>query len=132
MPHIIIDYSANLEGPADIGGLCEVMRCAAAALDAFPMTGVRVRAIRADHYAIADGDPEYGYIDISVRLRQGRAQAVKEAATAVLFAAARNHLAEVIAARPMLLSLEMRDIDARLSPKLNTVRKRIESGAKND
>ena len=126
MPHIMIDYSANLEPDADIAGLCEVLRRTAAALEAFPEAGVRVRAFAADHYAIADGHPENGYIDISVRLREGREPAVKEAAVAALFEAARAHLAGVIATRPVMLSMEMRDIEARLAPKLNTVREWME------
>lgn len=126
MPHLTIDYSANIEAAADIAGLCEALRACAAALDIFPETGVRVRAFRADHCAIADGDPENGYIDISVRLREGRVQAVKAAATAALFDAAKAHLTPVLSTRPVLLSLEMREIDARLAPKLNTLRERIE------
>ena len=127
MPHLSIDYSANLEPVADIAGLCEALRATAAGLDVFPESGVRVRAFRADHYAIADGDPENGFIDISVRLREGRAQDVKEAATAALFAAAKAHLTQVIATQPILLSLEMREIDATLAPKLNTISDRIEA-----
>ncbi|MCG6901688.1 MAG: 5-carboxymethyl-2-hydroxymuconate Delta-isomerase [Rhodobacter sp.] len=126
MPHISVEYSSNLEDRADIPGLCEVLRRTAAALEVFPETGVRVRAFRADHYAIADGDPENGFVDISVRLREGRAQDVKEAATAALFDAVKTHLAALIAARPVMVSMEMRDIDARLAPKLNTVTAYIE------
>ena len=38
-------------------------------------------------------------------------------------------LAEVIATTPIMLSLEMRDIDPELSPKLNTIRERMEKEA---
>ena len=131
MPHITIDYSPNLEKQADIGGLCEVLRKTAASLDAFPELGVRVRAYRADYCAIADGNAENGFIDISVRLRAGRVQDVREAATEALFAAARTHLSDLIAAHPVMLSMEMRDIDAALSPKLNTIRERLEAKDKN-
>ena len=132
MPHIAIDYSANLEEAGDIAGLCETLRACAAGLDIFPETGVRVRAFAANHTAIADGDPDNGYIDISVRLREGRAQEAKRAATEALFEVAKAHLAEVIATKPVMLSLEMRDIDAELAPKLNTIRARIERKRAND
>ncbi|MCP3972599.1 MAG: 5-carboxymethyl-2-hydroxymuconate Delta-isomerase [Rhodobacteraceae bacterium] len=122
MPHLTIDYSANLETAADIAGLCDHLRRTAARLEIFPETGVRVRAFRADHVSIADGDPEHGYIDISVRLREGRPQAAKQAAAAALFEAARDYLADMLATRPVMLSLEMRDVDAKLAPKMNTVR----------
>ncbi|SEO81602.1 5-carboxymethyl-2-hydroxymuconate isomerase [Salinihabitans flavidus] len=122
MPHIIIDYSANLEDEVDMTAFCEHMRRAAATIESFPLAGIRVRAIRADHYAIADGNRDHGYIDISVRLRAGRPDAVKQAATQTLFDAARALLAPVLDRRPLALSLEMRDIDPDLSPKTGTIR----------
>lgn len=124
MPHIILDYSANLEADADIPGLCAALRSAAAECPAFPLAGIRVRAIRADYFAVADGNPENGYVDISVRLRAGRDLETRKRAAADLFAVARAHLSAVLAARPVALSLEMRDIDPELSPKLNTIRDR--------
>ncbi len=126
MPHLTIDYSANMEEVCDIAGLCDHLRRTAAGLDVFPETGVRVRAHRADHVSIGDGDPVHGYVDISVRLREGRAQVDKENAVSVLFGAAREYLYDVINSRPVMLSMEMRDIDAQLSPKVNTVREWIE------
>lgn len=122
MPHFILEYSSNLEPDVDIGALCEEIRRTAAAIDAFPMPGIRVRAFRADHYAIADGNPKHGFIDISIRLREGRPPAVKEAASAEIFEAARAFLAPVMTRRSIALSLEMRDIDASLSPKTGTIR----------
>lgn len=122
MPHFIVEYSANLESEVDMAGFCEAIRASAANIDTFPTAGIRVRAYRADHYAIADGDPKHGFVDISIRLREGRPQDVKEAACAEVFEAARAFLAPVMAARPLALSLEMRDIDAGLSPKTGTIR----------
>ncbi|KMW59185.1 5-carboxymethyl-2-hydroxymuconate delta-isomerase [Candidatus Rhodobacter oscarellae] len=127
MPHFHIEYSANLED-ADIGGLCEAVRAAAVQVEAFPMPGVRVRATRVDHYAIADGDPKHGFVDISIRLRGGRPDEVKAAATQAIFEAARVFLAPVMAERSIALSLEMRDIDPALSPKAGTVREHLSQG----
>jgi len=118
----MIDYSGNLEPEADIAGLCEMLRARAAALDVFPQAGVRVRAVKVDHYAIADGNPENGFIDISVRLREGRSQEVKEATTAALFDVVTAHLATLLDRRKVAVSLELREIDARLAPKVNTIR----------
>ncbi len=56
MPHFKIDYSANLETHVDMAGLCQHIRATAAGIETFPMAGIRVRAVRADHYAIADGN----------------------------------------------------------------------------
>ncbi len=122
MPHFVIDYSANLEDAVDIAGLCNALRQAASEMDVFPTAGLRVRAIPAPHYSIADGNPAHGYIDISVRLRAGRKKDAKKAATEALFTIARDFVAPVMARQPIALSFEMRDIDPELSPKTGTIR----------
>ena len=128
MPHIAIEYSGNLDEVVDVGALCEALRVAGIETGIFPMPGIRVRAFRADHYAIADGDPEHSFIDISVRLREGRPKDKKEAATAHLFAVAKSFLAEVFDKHSIALSMEMRDIDASLSPKAGTIRDHLGNG----
>lgn len=128
MPHIMIDYSANMEEAVDIAALCELLRKTGIETGVFPMAGIRVRAFKADHVAIADGDPRHGYIDISIRLRGGRSFEARKGATEQLFAAAKAFLEPVIASRPFALSIEMRDIDPELSPKLNTIRDFLKEG----
>jgi 5-carboxymethyl-2-hydroxymuconate isomerase len=126
MPHFQIDYSGNLEDAVDISALCEAIRAEAARIDTFPMAGIRVRALRVDHYAIADGNPKHGFIDLSIRLRAGRDPAVKQAAVAQIFACMKEFLGPVLAHRSLALSAEMRDIDAGLSPKYGTTRDHLE------
>lgn len=122
MPHISIEYSANLEDRADIQALCEHLRAVAATIEAFPMAGLRVRALKAEHFSIADGDPKHAFLDVSVRLRGGRPDSVKQEATQVLFEAAKDFLRPVLETSSLALSLEMRDIDPGLSPKTGTIR----------
>ena len=122
MPHLTVDYSANLEEAVDMTAFCDCLRQAAIDTGLLPMAGVRVRAIRADHVSIADGDAQHGYIDISLRLRGGRDMDARKAATALIFKAAHDFLAPVMARRSVALSFEMRDIDPELSPKTGTIR----------
>ena len=122
MPHFHVEYSGNLEDWIDMGGLCECIRAAAAGIDTFPMAGIRVRATRVDHYAIADGNPAHGFVDISIRLRAGRPDDVKQDATQRIFDAARAYLAPAFDQYSIALSLEMRDIDPSLSPKTGSIR----------
>jgi 5-carboxymethyl-2-hydroxymuconate isomerase len=128
----MVDYSANVEDWADIAGLCDTLRRAAIETGVFPMPGVRVRAMRADHVSIADGDPAHGYIDISVRLRAGRDLTTRQDATQHLFEAARQFLAPAMTRHSIALSLEMRDIDPDLSPKHGTIRDHLNKAGQND
>ena len=122
MPHILLDYSSNMEDRTDIATLCDVLRRAAIATGVFPMPGIRVRAVRVDHVSIADGNPDHGYVDISVRLRAGRDLPTRQSAAQAIFTAAEAYLAPAMASHSIALSLEMRDIDADLSPKTGTIR----------
>ncbi len=128
MPHLTIDYSANMEDRIDIAELCNRIRLAAIETGVFPKAGVRVRAFKADHVSIADGAPDNGYIDISVRLREGRDQDTRERATQQIFSAVEAYLNPSMEKFPIALSLEMRNIDASLSPKSNSIRKFLKEG----
>ncbi|SNT04049.1 5-carboxymethyl-2-hydroxymuconate Delta-isomerase [Antarctobacter heliothermus] len=129
MPHFHIDYSANLEGVVDMGALCETIRAAAAEIETFPMAGIRVRATRVDHVAMADGNPKHGFIDLTIRLREGRPADVKKNAIDRIFAALKGFVGPAMATRSVALSVEMRDIDADLSLKFGTVRDHLEDTA---
>ncbi|MDC0739626.1 5-carboxymethyl-2-hydroxymuconate isomerase [Cognatishimia sp. SS12] len=125
MPHFQIDYSGNLEESVDMSAFCQHIRAAAAQIDTFPMPGIRVRAVKVDHYAIADGQAKHAFIDISIRLRGGRPDDVKKDATQRIFEAARTFLTPVMQTNSLALSVEMRDIDPDLSPKTGTIREHL-------
>jgi len=113
MPHLMIDYSANVEPDVDIGGLCNTLRGVAASIDAFPLAGVKVRAVRVDHYAIADGNPEHGFIDIAVRIREGRDMETKQNAAQKIFDAANEFVADVMRRRSLALYRYLRSYPRR-------------------
>jgi len=105
-----------------MAALCETIRAAAAEIETFPLAGIRVRATCVDHYAMADGDAKHGFIDLSIRLREGRADAVKSAALAQVFAALKDFIAPAMQSHSIALSAEMREIDAVLSQKFGNIR----------
>ncbi len=129
MPHFHIDYSANLDEVVDMGALCEAIRKTAAGIDALPLAGIRVRATRVDHVAMADGNAKHGFVDLSVRLREGRPDAVKKDAIERIFATLKDFMAPAMETRSIALSAEMRDINADLSPKFGNVRDHLEGSA---
>ena len=122
MPHIIIDYSANLDAMLDMRGLCVAIKDAAAATGVFPAAGIRVRAHAATHSVVADGDPKHSYIDIIIRLASGRTTAQKTTATDAVFDAAKAFTADHMASHPFMLSIELREIDADHSRKTSSIR----------
>jgi 5-carboxymethyl-2-hydroxymuconate isomerase len=72
MPHIVVEYSANLGEKLDIGALLEKIHDAVLVSGVFEIGAVRTRAERRDMYRIADGDPNYAFVHIDLRIGPGR------------------------------------------------------------
>lgn len=125
MPHLSVEYSANLEGRADIARLCDTLAEAALATGLFEVGAVRVRAIRCDHYAIADRRPDNAFVDLNFRIGEGRSHAEKTRAGEALFAAAQTVLAPLFDSPHFALSLEIREINPDLSWKRNSMHARL-------
>ena len=68
MPHFTLEYSANLDARLDMGKVVEIVRKAAVETGIFPLGGIRVRAIRCEHHAIADGNSNHGFLAMLLRL----------------------------------------------------------------
>ena len=131
MPHFTIEYSANLDGSLDIGAVCEVVRKAASETGVFPLGGIRVRAIRCEHYAIADGRRDYGFLDMVLRLGEGRDLATRQEAGAHVFQALSKHLDPVFAAGKFALSFDMQINDKDTSWKRNNIHDALKVEAAN-
>ena len=97
MPHFTIEYSANLDARVDMGAVVELVRKAAVETGIFPLGGIRVRAIKCEHYAIADGRPNFGFLDMVLRLGEGRDLATRKKAGEHIFKALSAHLDPVFA-----------------------------------
>jgi 5-carboxymethyl-2-hydroxymuconate isomerase len=113
MPHVTIQYTANLDPEAKIEALCaSLAEVLAAQRDAdgkcvFPMGGTRVMAYPAQHFAVADGKPDRAFVYLNVRIAPGRAAPVVAATGEALMAAVRSHFAAMFASRAMGITLQI-------------------------
>jgi 5-carboxymethyl-2-hydroxymuconate isomerase len=121
MPHFTIEYSANLELRIDIGAACEVVRQAAVETGMFPLGGIRVRAISCRHYAIADARPGLGFIDMVLRLGEGRDLAARKQAGEHIFKALSDYLDPLFRDDKFALSFDMQINDKETSWKRNGI-----------
>ena len=117
MPHLTIEYSANLEEDVDMAAFCAAMRDAMLETGIFPLGGIRVRAFPCHTYVIADGDPRHAYLNIICRIGAGRDPDTRLAAAEAIYAAAEGHLKDRIGDRPLALSLDMAELHPRTSLK---------------
>lgn len=129
MPHIIAEYSANLEESLDIQALVDDLHRAAVGAQVAELVGIRTRAVRCAHFRVADGNAANGFVHITARLRQGRALEQRKALGQALFAAADRRLATVYPHHPVAMTVEVHEIDPEMTFRRNTLRERAQSAA---
>ena len=129
MPHFTIEYSANLDSRLDMAKVVEVVRKAAVETGIFPLGGIRVRAIRCEHYAIADGRHDFGFLDMVLRLGEGRDLATRQKAGEHIFRALSQHLDPVFASTKFALSFDMQINDKDTSWKRNNIHEALKAEA---
>ncbi|MBV9078716.1 MAG: 5-carboxymethyl-2-hydroxymuconate Delta-isomerase, partial [Methylobacteriaceae bacterium] len=128
VPHIIVEYSANLDGAISPRRLVNGLHAAALETGVFPLGGLRTRAERRDVFAVADGDPEHGFVAIRVRIGAGRDAATRRRVAEALMAVLETETRDAFAARGLALSVEVEEIDPAASLKRNNLHERL--GAK--
>ena len=122
MPHQIIEYSANLDSDIDIDELIRVLHETAVGIDSLPSGGIRTRAVRREHFRIADGHPDNSFISVTLRIAKGRTAEQKKDAGEKLFGALQRFVETIYEARPMALSFEIQEIDPETRWKQGNIR----------
>ena len=113
MPHLVILYTAEIDQLTDMTALCRKL-CNTllavrddAGLQVFPTGGTRVLAYPAAHSAVADGQRDYHFMYLNVRMAKGRSAAVHQRVGESLLAAAKAFLAPVFERRYIGLTLQV-------------------------
>jgi len=115
MPHLTIEYTANLEASARMDTLCTTLAATLVALrhddgaPLFPVAGTRVMAWPAPHFAVADGQPDRAFIYLNLLITPGRSRAMVERAGDAVLASVKAHLAPVFATNAVGLTLQIHE-----------------------
>jgi 5-carboxymethyl-2-hydroxymuconate isomerase len=113
MPHVVLQYTANLEPEVDMPTLCrEIAGVLVAQKDeagaaVFPVGGTRVLAYPAQVYAVADGKGDYGFCYINIRIAAGRSAAAKKRAGDAVLAAVQARFAAAFAQRSIGVTIQI-------------------------
>jgi 5-carboxymethyl-2-hydroxymuconate isomerase len=129
LPHFTLEYSANLDARVEMAKVVEVVRKAAVETGIFPVGGIRVRALKCEHYAIADGNPNLGFLAMVLRLGEGRDLATRKKAGEHVFRALSDHLDPVFAASKFALSFDIQINDKEMSWKRNNIHEALQAEA---
>jgi 5-carboxymethyl-2-hydroxymuconate isomerase len=129
MPHIIAEYSVNLEDCLDVQTLVNDLHQAAIDAEVAELVGIRTRAVARTYFRVGDGSPANGFLHIVARLRRGRPEEKRKALGEALLAAADRRLADVYSRNPVALTVEVHEIDPDMTFRRNTLRERTQQVA---
>ena len=130
MPHLTLEYSANLADPQRMGELCkDLAQCLDAQRDngerVYPLGGIRVRALRCEQYWIADGRPDAAFLHANLKIGAGRSEAVKKATGDALFTLIKERFAAEFERQGLALSLEISEFSEAGTWKHNNLHLRL-------
>ncbi len=114
MPHVTIQYTANLDPEATDGRALRQprrgdlrparrRRAAGSTRSAAPACS----PIRRTTFAVADGAPDRAFVYLNVRIAPGREPARVKATGEALIAAVRSHFETLFASRPLGITLQI-------------------------
>jgi len=127
MPHICIEYSANLESHVDFPALMQALADSAIATGVFPVGGIRIRAYAATHCRIADGHPDNSFVHVLLKIGHGRDAPTRQRACQAIFTTVCEQCESIYQRLPLGISLEMQVIDPVLTFKRNNLHDYVKS-----
>lgn len=125
MPHLTVEYSANLDAQSDMAALCYSLHATMMTSGLFELGAVRVRARPCPHFAVADLLAENTFADLILRIGKGRSDDEKKTIGQALMHTLEAHFAPQLAQPHIALSLEVQEISAPFSWKTNAIHPRL-------
>ena len=129
MPHILIEYSANVADHHDIDAVVEAVHTAALRTGVPPVAGLRTRAFARSVYRIADGHPMNAFVAVVARIGPGRDADTKSNLLETVLDAAEQQVASDNGPLAIAWSAEIQEIEPDFRINRNHIRSRMEEDA---
>ncbi|HWM83328.1 MAG TPA: 5-carboxymethyl-2-hydroxymuconate Delta-isomerase [Pseudolabrys sp.] len=121
MPHIIVEYSGNLDDSLDIRALIDALHQCAIDSRVADAAAIRTRAERRDVFRVAGDNPANAFVHIVARLRIGRSEEQRRTLADALLAVTNQHLRRADGTHPLAITVEIEEID-NITARRNSIR----------
>ena len=119
MPHMIVEYSRNIEDLIGTDDLFMKMCDIGVATGVFARKGIRIRGEARDRHHIADGQPAHACVHTILRVGHGREEEALKDAGDRIYSVICEHLAALFETRALNFSMEIQEIHPVLTWKKN-------------
>lgn len=121
MPHFIVEYSGNLHHRLDFQPLFTALHEYVVSTGAFPLGGVRSRAIRCDDFRVADGRADFAFLNLTLKIGHGRSMELKKEVSEQVFEILCSFMQPITESSYCQISFEMTELDPVLKFNKNNI-----------
>jgi 5-carboxymethyl-2-hydroxymuconate isomerase len=108
MPHLTLEYTGNLD--FEVQPLLARLHSELVATGAINLKGLKSRAVRQSEYRIADGNPEYAFVHVDLRIREGRPLEVQKDASRRVLAVLKETFGQRLKSGHLSLSVDIKEM----------------------
>ena len=130
MAHLTIAYSATLDQRVKMFAVVHAVHEAVLATGFFDLKDVCTRAIAHEHYQIANSQAQYAFAHLTLQMASGHTAQEREAAGEAAFKALCEQLAPVQSFKPVSISCEVQEMDAKLYFQKNNLERWLKADKK--
>jgi 5-carboxymethyl-2-hydroxymuconate isomerase len=110
MPHLVLEYSANVPDEPDMGVLLARLHEAVRASGPFDLTRIKSRVVRHEVFRAADGAPDRAFVHLTVSVLAGHDAEALHVTAEALLAALHDAFPRARAERRCDITLEIREM----------------------
>nr|CAB65145.1 5-carboxymethyl-2-hydroxy-muconic acid isomerase [Klebsiella pneumoniae] len=121
MPHFFAECTDKIREQGDLPDLFSKVKDALAASGIFPIGGICSRAHWLDTWQMADGQHDYAFVHMTLKIGAGRSLESRQDVGDMLFTLIKAHFAALMESRYLALSFELDELHPTLNYKQNNV-----------
>jgi len=110
VPHLLLEYSANVPDPPDFDSLLDRLHRAMTSGGTFDLAKVKSRAVRRECFRVADGAPERSFVHLNVAVLAGREADTLRATASALLAVLQESFSRAHAGGRCDITVEIREM----------------------
>lgn len=111
MPHLTLEFTANLTPPVDLAGLLHELHRSIADIAGIQIENFKSRAIRRDLYAVGARPDDEAFVHLEIAVFSGRPPAIRDEIGRTCLAILARHFAPPQGGPPAQITIEIREMD---------------------
>ncbi len=119
MPHLTLEYTDNLD--FDVQPLLARLHEELIATGAVNLKGIKSRAVRLTDYRIADGNPDYAFVHVSLLIREGRPVEVQQEAARRVMNVLKESFGQRFESGYLSLSVDIKEMGEGIAQTLHNI-----------